>query len=340
MTLTTAEFVAGLPKAELHVHLQGAASVETIVELSRRHPEEGLPTEVEEFREFYRFRDFDHFITVYLAVNRLVQEPEDVQALVEGLARDLAAVNARYAEITVTADSHLQSGIPAEGVAHALEVGRERALALYGVELGYVYDINGGDGLPAGERTVAWAETYLPAGSVGFGLGGPEVDRSTFVEVFRRADRIGLASVPHAGEVTGPESIWVSIDQLDAVRIGHGIAAARDQRLLEALVDRGIVLEVCPTSNLRTAVVGRIEDHPFPVLREAGVRLTLNTDDPGMFDTDLNREYVLAHDVFGVDRAGLVELARESVRASLAPTSTKVRLLAEIDAYAEATLSG
>jgi aminodeoxyfutalosine deaminase len=338
VTLAVADFVAGLPKAELHVHLQGAASVETVLELSRRHPEEGLPQEVDEWRDLYRFRDFDHFISVYLAVNRLVQEPEDVRSLVVGLARDLAAVNARYAEITVTVDSHLQSGISAEGVSWALENGREQALALHGVDVAFVYDINGGDGVPAAERTIAWAETYLPAGSVGFGLGGPEVDRSMFVEHFRRADRLGLASVPHAGEVTGPESMWISIEQLGAVRIGHGIAAAQDPRLLATLVERGIVLEVCPTSNLRTAVVASIEDHPFPVLRDAGVRLTLNTDDPGMFDTDLNREYVLAHDVFGVDRSGLVELAREAVRASLAPATAKARLLAEIDDYAGTAL--
>lgn len=338
MSTSVADFVAGLPKAELHVHLQGAASVETVVELSRRHPEEGLPTEVAELQEFYRFRDFSHFIQVYLAVNRLVQEPQDVQSLVVGLARDLAAVNASYAEITVTVDSHLQSGIPADGIAWALEDGREQALARFGVELGYVYDINGGDGLPAAERTIAWVETHLPAGSVGFGLGGPEVDRAMFVEAFRRADRLGLASVPHAGEVTGPESMWISIEQLGAVRIGHGIAAVRDPRLIDALVARGITLEVCPTSNLRTAVVERIEEHPFPMLRDAGVRVTLNTDDPGMFDTDLNREYVLAHDVFGADRAGLVDLARESVRSSLAPESTKARLLARIDDYASTAL--
>jgi adenosine deaminase len=132
--------------------------------------------------------------------------------------------------------------------------------------------------------------------------------------------------------------MWISIEQLGAVRIGHGIAAAQDPRLLATLVERGIVLEVCPTSNLRTAVVASIEDHPFPVLRDAGVRLTLNTDDPGMFDTDLNREYVLAHDVFGVDRSGLVELAREAVRASLAPATAKARLLAEIDDYAGTAL--
>ncbi len=128
--------------------------------------------------------------------------------------------------------------------------------------------------------------------------------------------------------------MWASIDALGAERIGHGIAAARDPRLMDELVRRDIPLEICPTSNIRTGAVARMEDHPFPVLREAGVRLTVNTDDPGMFDTDLNREYLVAHDVFGLDARDLVELARESVRASFAPDGTRARVLAEIDAYA------
>ena len=335
---TVAPFVAGLPKAELHVHLQGAASVSTILELSRRHPDAGLPTEEDELREFYRFRDFDHFIRVYMAVNRLVRTPDDVEALVVGLGRDLDAANVRYAEVTVTPDSHLLVGMDPAGVAHALTEGRSRAWTLFGVDLAYTYDINGADGLPAGERTVEWAERFPADGSVGFGLGGPEAGapRAAYADVFRRARDLGLVSVPHAGETTGPASIRDSIDALGAVRIGHGIAAAQDPSLMAELVDRDVVLEVCPTSNVCTRAVASLEEHPFTILREAGVRLTINTDDPGMFDTDLNREYVIANEVFGVGRDGLVELARESVRASLASPATKDRILAEIEDYVEA----
>jgi len=279
--------VRGLPKAELHVHLQGAASVPTILELAGRHPDHGVPTTEAELRAFYAFRDFAHFIEVYIAVNELVRTADDVCALVTGLGRDLAAVRVRYAEVTVTPDSHLLMGIDPAALAEALGAGRAEVLAEHGVELAWVFDIPGDLGLPSGLRTIDWVERFRPEHSVGFGLGGPEVGtpRPQFVPVFERARALGLASVPHGGETTGPQTVRDCLDLLGAVRIGHGITAAEDRALMEELVRRDIVLELCPTSNVRTRAVGSLEEHPLPVLRAAGVRVTLNTDDPGMFDT-------------------------------------------------------
>jgi adenosine deaminase len=167
-------------------------------------------------------------------------------------------------------------------------------------------------------------------------MGGPEagVPRSDYADLFRRAKDSGLHSVPHAGETVGPDQVWSAIDLLGAERIGHGIAAAQDRALMTTLAERGIALEICPTSNVCTKAVPSLAAHPFPVLREAGIRLTLNTDDPGMFATDLNSEYLIAHEVFGLDGADLVDLARESVTASFAPEPTRARVLADIDAYA------
>ncbi|MDO8733180.1 MAG: adenosine deaminase [Actinomycetota bacterium] len=335
--LEISSYISGLPKAELHVHLQGAASVATVLELAQRHPEAGIPTTEQALRNFYAFTDFAHFIDVYIAVNALVRTADDVQALVFGLGRDLQQVQVRYAEVTVTPDSHLLVGIAPDALAQALTDGRQQVLEHFGVELAWIFDIPGELGLESGLRTIEWAEKHLPAASVGFGLGGPEigVPRSAFSDVFRRARAIGLASVPHAGETTGPESIRESLDSLDAVRIGHGIAAAKDPQLMVELVDRDVVLEVCPTSNVCTKAVASLHEHPFPQLREAGVRLTLNTDDPGMFDTDLNKEYRIAHEIFGLNAQDLTELARESARASFASSTTKTQLLSEIDDHAK-----
>jgi aminodeoxyfutalosine deaminase len=329
-------YVRGLPKAELHVHLQGAASPATVLELARRHPEVGVPTGEAALLDFYTFTDFAHFIEVYASVNRLVRTAEDIEALVAGLGRDLARVQVGYAEVTVTPDSHLLMGIAPDAVAAALTRGRAEVLAQDGVELSWVFDIPGELGLESGLRTVDWVERYHPEHSVGFGLGGPElgVPRALFRDVFQRATALGLRSVPHAGETTGPRSIRDSIEHLAAVRIGHGISAVQDASLMSELVDRDIVLEVCPTSNVRTRAVRRLEEHPFARLRAAGVRVTVNTDDPGMFDTDLNREYLAANSVFGLDAPALTELAREAVRASFAGAATRSRLLAELDAYA------
>lgn len=329
-------YTADLPKAELHVHMQGAASVETVLGLSRRYPEVGLPQEEAAMRAFYEFTDFANFIEVYVAVARLVRTADDVYDLAVGLARDLSKANVRYAEATVTADSHLSVGIEPDGLSDALTRGRADAMARHGVELAWVFDIDGEFGLASGERLLSWCTSFLPEGSVGFGIGGPEagVHRSEFTDQFRRSRDLGLHSVPHAGETVGPAEIWSAIDLLGAERIGHGISAAQDPVLMAALVERDIVLEVCPTSNVCTRAVASLAVHPFHVLRDAGVRVTINTDDPGMFNTDLDREYRIAHDAFGLDSSDLAELSRESVRGSFAPRSTKDRLLVDIDGFA------
>ncbi|MGH1563151.1 adenosine deaminase [Mumia sp. DW29H23] len=333
-------FVHALPKAELHVHLLGAASPETVLGLARRHPQVGVPTEIEELREFYRFRDFAHFIEVYIQTNQLVTTPQDVEDLVAGVGADMAAQNVRYAELTVTPDSQLLMGIAPDELAEALLGGRARAREA-GVELAWIFDIPGELGLESGERTIAWVEQHAPDGTVGFGLGGPEigVERPQFADVFARARALGLASVPHAGETTGPQTVRDALDTLGAVRIGHGIRAADDPALVAELVERRVPLEIAPTSNLRTGAVTAIEDHPFVALRDAGVLVTLNSDDPGMFDTTLEHEYQLAHDVFGLSLADLADVARAAVDVSFAPDTLKVAIRDEIDVVvAEAML--
>jgi aminodeoxyfutalosine deaminase len=338
MTTDLAAFVAGMPKTELHVHLVGAASVDTVLELARRHPDVGVPTDREALGTYYEFTDFAHFIEVYISVNSLVRTPVDVEALVVGAARDMAGQNVRYAELTVTPDSHLLMGIAPDEVAEALTLGRRRARDEHGVQLSWVFDIPGELGLASGERTIDWVEAHAPEGTVGFGLGGPEVGvpRPQFEHVFARARALGLHSVPHAGETTGPETIRDALDVLGAERIGHGIAAAEDPALLARLAGEGVTLEVCPTSNLRTRAVGALEQHPLPRLLAAGVPVTLGSDDPGMFDTTLVGEYRVAAEVLGLSRDALVAVARTGVTSSYAEPALRDRLLAEIDAYAAA----
>jgi aminodeoxyfutalosine deaminase len=333
---SASHFIAGMPKVELHVHLVGSASVDTVLDLARKHPDLGVPTNRSDLKRFYQFRDFARFIDVYMAVNELVRTADDVQALTFGVAGELAAQQVRYAELTVTPDAHLLVGIEPDGLAAALDSARNQARDLLGIELAWIFDIPGELGLASGERTIAWVEKFAPPGSVGFGLGGPEVgvSRAQFAEAFARARALGLASVPHAGETTGPETIWESIRSLGAQRIGHGIAAARDPELMTYLVDRDIALEVCPTSNVCTRAVRDLASHPLPALIRAGVTVTLNSDDPGMFSTSLNQEYVLAHESFGLTLDQLVDLARAAVRVSYCPDDLRRRLIAEIDAYA------
>ncbi len=334
MTANISAFIAALPKVELHVHLVGSASIQTVLDLARRKPEAGVPTDEATLRKFYEFTDFAHFIDVYITVNSLLVSGADIELLVVGLARDLASQNVRYAEVTVTPHSHLLAGIPAEDVVAGLAAGRRRALAEHSVALNWIFDIPGELGPESGLATAKFVLDHQPEGTVAFGLGGPEIGfpRELFKESFDLARAAGLRSAPHAGETTGPESVWSAIQVLGAERIGHGINAAKDPELLDYLGEHRIPLEVSPTSNICTGAVKSLDDHPLPALLDAGLVVTLNTDDPGMFHTTLNREYEIAHEQFGLDAAALAELTRNAARVAFCSDNQRRALLAEIDA--------
>ncbi|MFI1093135.1 adenosine deaminase [Streptomyces sp. NPDC020917] len=328
-------FIAGLPKAELHVHHVGSASPRIVAELAARHPDSSVPEDPAALAEYFTFRDFAHFIQVYLSVVDLIRDPEDVRLLTFEVARDMARQNIRYAELTVTPYSSTRRGIPGPAFMEAIEDARRAAEAELGVTLRWCFDIPGEAGLESAEETARLALHGQPDGLVSFGLGGPEigVPRPQFKPYFDRARAAGLHSVPHAGETTGPQTVWDALRELGAERIGHGTSAAQDPRLLEHLAEHGIPLEVCPTSNIATRAVAVLEEHPIRQMVDAGVLVTVNSDDPPMFGTDLNTEYAVAARLLGLDRAGVAALAKNAVRASFLDAPGKARIAAEIDAY-------
>lgn len=330
------EFIAALPKAELHVHHVGSASPSTVARLAERHPDSPVPTDPEALAEYFTFTDFGHFIEVYLSVVDLLRTPEDLWTLTHEVGRDLADQNVRYAELTMTPYTSIVRGIAAQAYVESIEDARVAVERDFGVVLKWIFDIPGESGLPAADVTLDTALRWGPDSLVGFGLGGPEqgVPRPQFAEHFDRARAAGLHSVPHAGESTGPQSIWDSLDHLGAERIGHGIAAAQDPALMERLAAEGVVLEVCPTSNVRTRSVPSLQEHPLPTLVSAGVQVTINSDDPPMFGTTLNREYEIAAELLDLGRDGVRALAVAAVDASFAADDLKSRLRAEIAAAA------
>jgi aminodeoxyfutalosine deaminase len=330
------DFIEGLPKAELHVHHVGSASPRAVAELAARH--EGstpVPADPDKLAEYFTFTDFRHFIEVYLTVVDLIRTPEDVWTLTYEVARDLAAQNVRYAELTVTPYSTVTRGVAAEAFCEAIEDARRRAEQDFGTVLRWCFDIPGEAGLAAAELTLDVSLHDRPDALVSFGLGGPEVGvpREQFAPYFAKARAAGLHSVPHAGESTGPQTIWDAVQHLGAERIGHGITAARDPQLMAHLAENGITLEVCPTSNVRTRSVPSLAEHPLPALVAAGVPVTINSDDPPMFSTTLNTEYSVAAELLGLDESGVADLARAAVRASFMDDLGRQQLLAEIDGY-------
>jgi aminodeoxyfutalosine deaminase len=330
-------FIARLPKAELHVHHVGSASPRIVAELAARHEgDTPVPVDPAALADYFAFRDFGHFIEVYLSVVDLIRDDEDVRTLTYEVARELARQQVRYAELTVTPYSHVRRGIAAPEFCAAIEDARAGAAADFGLDLRWCFDIPGEAGLAAAEETLRIALDEQPAGLISFGLGGPEVGvpRPQFKPYFDKARAAGLHSVPHAGETTGPETIWDALRDLGAERIGHGIAAARDPQLLAYLAEHEVPLEVCPTSNVRTRAVPSIAEHPLPLLVAAGVPVTINSDDPPMFGTTLEEEYAVAARLLDLDTDGVAGLARAAVQASFLPAAGKSRLLAEIDDYA------
>jgi aminodeoxyfutalosine deaminase len=331
-------FIAGLPKAELHVHHVGSASPRIVSELAARHPGAGVPSDLEGLKEFFTFRDFAHFIDVYLAVVDLVRTPEDIRLLTYEVAREMAeGQNLTYAELTCTPYTSVLRGLRIEDYTAAIEDARVAAERDFDLVLRWIYDIPGESGIPAADATLEYALEHRTDALVGFGLGGPEigVPRAQFEPHFTRARAEGLHSVPHAGETTGPETIWESVRLLGAERIGHGCSAAQDPALLEHLAETGVVLEVCPTSNIATRAVDRIEDHPLRAFVDAGVAVTINSDDPPMFSTTLNHDYEVAAGLLDLDEQGVADLARAAVDASFAPDDVKTRVRGEIDAYVQ-----
>ncbi|GAB3680153.1 adenosine deaminase [Saccharopolyspora tripterygii] len=334
------EFIAGLPKAELHVHHVGSASPEIVSELASRHPGT-VPSDPDELAKYFEFRDFAHFIEVYLSVVDLIRTPGDIRFLTYEIGREMATgQNLRYAELACTPYTSVlphehDKGMPIEAYTEAIEDARVAIERDFGLVLRWIYDIPGESGVPAADATLEYALHHRPEGLIGFGLGGPEigVPRPQFQRHFEAALSAGLQSVPHAGETTGPETVWDALRLLGAERIGHGTSSAQDPALLTHLAETGVPLEVCPSSNIATRAVASLDEHPIRAFRDAGVAITVNSDDPPMFGTTLNREYGIAAELLELDNAGVADLARAAVRASFADDAVKKRILGEIDTY-------
>ncbi|MCY9786433.1 adenosine deaminase [Nocardiopsis sp. EMB25] len=326
--------IRDLPKVELHVHLEGSMPPDTLFTLARKHGLTKVPSDLESLREWYAFSDFPHFVEVYLESVGALREEEDFALLASVVAERLVEHNVRYAELHVSLYGHLMRGVPARVVFDGIEHARVAAERDHGIQLRWIPDFPADFGLESAERTVEAVLKDAPHSVVGFGVGGVETPLEQYSGVFGRARAAGLASLPHAGEHGGPERVREALDALRAERIGHGIDSMRDPDLVARLVDEQVPVDVSPTSNVCTRAVGEIGDHPLPSMLDAGLLVTLNTDDPTMFGTDLTREYRTAH-ALGLSPADLVRLAANGVRAAYLGTARRHALLSEIAAVAE-----
>ena len=320
------EFITAMPTVELHVHLEGSIRPETLLRLASRHGVELPARSVEGIQDWYRFVDFAHFVEVYIAISRCIRTVEDIEFIAREFLLGQARQNVRHSEVTFTAYTHyLQKGLSFDEQLAALNRARAWGEEEHGVTMRYVIDIPRNIDAELGPMIADWAISGMGDGVVAFGLGGPEIGHppEKFKDAFDRTNAAGLPSVPHAGETVGPESIWGALGSLSADRIGHGVRCVEDDDLIRELRDLEIPLEVCPTSNVCLGVAPSIEQHPLPRLLDEGLYVTINSDDPPMFNTTLTEEYVAVAEAFELNESVLETLGLNAVRASFLPETDR-----------------
>ncbi len=330
-------FIRRLPKAELHLHLEGTIAPSTLVELSARHDER--PLTLPEARDLYHFTDFTGFLEAFKAVTRRLVGPEDYELAAWRMMEQLAAQGVVHAEVFIAVGviylwrNHDPAAF--EPIFSGLERARERAERDLGLSVYWIFDAVRHFTVEEAERVfrkAAELKATHPA-VIGIGLGGDErrTGSAPFRALFAQAAEAGLRLTNHAGETTGPEAIREALS-IGSERIGHALSAVRDFYLMEELKERRIPLELNLTSNVRTGVCTSYADHPLKKYFKAGLLVTVNSDDPAFFGSDLANEYLLAHTEQGLTRDELRQLAANSIEASFLPTPAKVDLLFRIDA--------
>ena len=323
------EFVQRMPKAELHVHLEGSIRPSTLLMLAERNGI-NLPARDEiGLLNFYRFRDFPHFIQIYATITGCLRTPEDYQLIAYEFGADCANQNIRYSEVTFSiATNQRMTGLDWNDILDGINAGRLQAKRDFGVEIRWVIDIVR-DQPETQKEVLEIALAARDLGCVALGLGGNEAGfpPELFVETFMQAQKAGLPRVPHAGESLGAASVWTAIDHLQATRIGHGVRSIEDTLLVHELVRRGVPLEICPTSNIRLGIYEDFQAHPLRKLWDAGVAITIGSDDPPMFNTDLCQEYRVLVDHFCFTEDELEKISLNGLRFSLLPEEEKSTLM-------------
>jgi aminodeoxyfutalosine deaminase len=318
-----------LPKAELHLHLEGTITPATLVELRQRH---GAETTLEEAQALYEYEDFFGFLRAFKTLTENLQTPEDFELISYRLMEQLKAENVLHAEVYVSVGVCLWRNQDFDAIFEGLERGRERGEREFGVSLLWIFDAVRQFGAEAAQSVFSLAAKYRDRNVIGIGIGGdePKAPPERFREQYAFAADHGLHLTAHAGESAGPESIWGALN-LGAERIGHGLTADQDKELMEVLATRQIPIEICMTSNLRTRCCTNLHDHPVRRYFDQGLMITLNSDDPAMFGITLNQEYQLAQEEFSFTDDHLRELARNSFEASFLPAEKKVAFLDLLD---------
>lgn len=342
------ELVKTLPKAELHVHLEGAIAPRTALQLAHKYSHLGFVEQVELIQKSVSLTSYEDFHSYYQSCMQLIRSAEDFALVVYECGRDMMKQSIRYREMYISIYQHLhvwEKNLQLHDILDGLLLGYQKAHEDFDVEMQWIF------GIPRhrhfsghnprvfnpeiAHQVLGYAIQGQKYGVIGIGLGGNEVDAppDPFGKIFQQAKQMGLRSIPHAGETDGARSVWGAIQALQADRICHGVRAIEDINVVRELAERQIPLDICPTSNVRLGIYPTISQHPFRQLDDLGIFVTINSDDPSILGSSVCDEYVTVATEFGYTINDLVRFARNSIQASCATIESKAKYLSEIDEW-------
>ena len=333
--LPDASLLAAMPKVELHLHLEGAIPIESLWTLVQKYGDARVVS-LDQLRARFEYKDFAHFIDTWNWKNGFLREYEDFTFIAESIAQDLHRQNIRYAEAFFSPPDFRHHGLTTGRITEAIRTGLNRLEDR--IEVRLIGDVVRDAGVDSAERTVRELAETRSLGVIGIGMGGSEQSYppEPFSPVFALARELGFHTTAHAGEAAGSESIWGALRSLEVERIGHGTRAQEDPRLVEYLVSHQIPIECCPISNTRTGVVTSIEHHPIRDYFAKGLKVSVNTDDPSMFNTDLVSEFLALMSSMNFGLADIIALARNAIESSWATDERRQGLLDELEGFARA----
>ncbi|MHA2303529.1 MAG: adenosine deaminase [Candidatus Thorarchaeota archaeon] len=338
--MNTHEAITALPKVELHVHILGTIRPRTLLDFIDEGGFETPYKSEEDLAQLFQFQDFGHFISVYSEVVNFISKEKQFERLAFEMLEDLAASNVRYAEISFSAPDHMRRReLEFGAMLDAIDRGIRRAHRKTGIEADVRIDLVRNYGPESAMEVLDWIRERLDS-IVSVDIGGSEHNfpAKPFAPVYKEARNLGLHLVAHAGEAEGPESIWDVIKFLEVERIGHGTSAIKDAQLMDHIKEKGIAIESCPVSNVRTGVVASIEEHPIREFYDRGLLVTVNSDDPAFFDTNITFEYTQLHDKLGFSLADLYSITQNGIESAFLSEARKESLQREVEkSYSEIT---
>ena len=321
------ELIRALPKAEQHVHIVGSTKPETLLWLAEEGSIEKPYKTLEDARRFFQYRNFPHFISIYSTVVDCITNEDQFERITYEMLECDARCNVQYVEASFSAPDHVLRGLDYGRMLDAINRGISCAHIDFGIECNLRIDLVRNYGPDIGMEVLDWIESKND-NIVSIDIGGSEerFPPKPFAPVYLRAKKMGLHLVAHAGEAAGPESIWEAVKDLSVEHIGHGIAAHNDPKLMDYLLKQGITIEACPISNVKTGVVSSLKKHPIRTFFERSLKVTVNTDDPSMFGTNMNNEHLGLHRKLDFTIPELFKLSLNAIDSSFLPKERKIHM--------------